>query len=92
MKEYNIINRCLITLKSSRMDVMTKLRIENLLIGIKMLLLVDVNEQESMPDLEELFARVKDACTGESADGMKGLVDHVRKMQSSMVACLNLSC
>jgi hypothetical protein len=83
MRQYNLINRCLSTLKSSRIDVMTKLRMENLLSGLKMLLLMDA-EQETMPDLEELFSHVNQFCTGESADGVKGLVDHVRRLHVSM--------
>ncbi|HJV33595.1 hypothetical protein [Geomonas sp.] len=92
MNEYNLINRCLSTLKSSKMDVMSKLRMESLLIGIKMLMLVDIAGQDSTPDLEELLLHVKEVCTGESADGVNGLLEHVRKLQSSMVSCLDLSC
>lgn len=92
MNEYNLINRCLSTLKASRMDVLSKLRMESLLIGIKMLMLVEVAGQDSIPDLEELLRRVKDVCTGDSADGVNGLIEHVRKLQTSMVSCLKLSC
>lgn len=81
MKEYSTIDRCLITLRSSRMDVITKLRMEQLLSGISMLLLV---EQDHAADLEELFKHVNDVCMGESADGVRGLVDHARKMQIAM--------
>ncbi|HJV66239.1 MAG TPA: hypothetical protein VJ550_10930 [Geomonas sp.] len=92
MNEYNLINRCLATLQASRIDVLTKLRMESLLIGIKMLMLVDIAGQDSIPDLEELLRRVKEVCTGESAEGVNGLIEHVRKLQTSMVSCLNLSC
>ena len=92
MKEFNLINRCLATLKSSRIDVMTKLRMENLLIGMKMLMLTDVAEEGTISDLEELFIRVKDVCAGDSTESLKPLVDHLRKMHSSMLACFNLGC
>ena len=92
MKEFTIINRCLGLLKSSKIDIMTKLRMENLLIGIKVLLLVDADEQAATGDLEELFCHVKEVCTGDCSEGTRGLIEHVRKMQSSMVACLNLNC
>lgn len=91
MKEYNVLNNCLSILKSSRMDVMTKLRMENLLIAIKMLLLVDAANEETMLDLEELLNRVNEVCAGDSPDGVKGLLDHIRKMRTSMAACLNLA-
>jgi hypothetical protein len=91
MNEYNVINRCLSTLNSSNMDVMTKLRMESLLVGIKMLLLADVMDQENMPDLEKLLKQVKEACSDRSTDSAQALIDQVRKMQSSMAACLNLS-
>lgn len=92
MKQYNLINICLSTLKASRMDVMTKLRMEDLLSGIRSLLLVDLHEQETAPELEELLAYVNQVCTGESADGVKGLVERIRKMQTSLGTCLNPTC
>ncbi|HJV33596.1 hypothetical protein [Geomonas sp.] len=89
---YNVINRCLSTLKSSRIDAMTKLRMENLLIGMKVLMLMDPDEQNAMPEIEELFTHVNEVCSGQTTDGLNGLMAHVRNLQSSMAACLNLSC
>ncbi|HJV66238.1 MAG TPA: hypothetical protein VJ550_10925 [Geomonas sp.] len=89
---YNVINRCLSTLKASRIDALTKLRMENLLIGMKMLMLLDSDDQGALPELEELFTHVDEVCSGQASDGLNGLMAHVRNVQSSMVACLNLSC
>jgi hypothetical protein len=83
MREFNIINGCLGILKSSRIDVITKLRIERLLSALKMLLLVG-GERQTLADLEELLRHVDEFCTGRSAGGAKGLVDHVRRVQSSL--------
>lgn len=80
MKEFTIINRCLGLLKSSKIDILTKLRMENLLIGIKVLLLVDVDEKAATGDLEELYCHVNEVCTGNCLEGTNGLVDHVRKI------------
>ncbi|GFO57496.1 hypothetical protein GMSM_45030 [Geomonas sp. Red276] len=92
MREYNLINRCLVILKGSRIDVMTKLRIENLLIGIKMLLLADVLQEGIAPDFEELSEKVTAVCNGSTSEGVSGLLDYVRKLRSSMVECLDLGC
>ncbi|MCM0083911.1 hypothetical protein L4X63_20215 [Geomonas sp. Red32] len=92
MREYNLINRCLVILKGSRIDVMTKLRIENLLIGIKMLLLAEVLEESIAPDLEELSEKVTAVCNGGTAEGVSGLLEYVRKLRSSMADCLDLGC
>lgn len=92
MKEFNLIIRCLSTLQASRMDVITKLRIENLLSGITALLLVDLHGHENAPELEELLTHVKQVSAGESLDGTKGLIEHMRKMQTSLATCLNPGC
>lgn len=80
MKEYNLITRCLSTLKSSRMDVMTKLRMERLLSGIRTMPQVETGEQESRPDFEDLFRHVHEVCSGQSRDGVRSLVDHIRRI------------
>jgi hypothetical protein len=96
LRQYDLVNRCLETLKYSEMDMMEKLRLENLLIQMKMLLLVDVYKQNAMPDIfmlhnfEELFEHVKQVCSaGANADAVLQLVEHVKKMHAAMADYLN---
>jgi hypothetical protein len=96
VKQYDIINQCREILKYSEINAMEKLRMENLLIQMKMLLLVDIYKQETMPEIfslpnfEELFTRMKEVCSpGVAADHVQGLVDHIRKMHSAMAEYLN---
>jgi hypothetical protein len=84
MREYNIINRCLSILKTSRIDVITKLRIERLLSALMMLLLVG-GQHNNPPDLEPLLSHVTQFCTGDSSDGAKALADHVRRVHASII-------
>lgn len=96
MKQYDLVNQCLEVLKSSDIDMMEKLRLENLLIQMKMLLLVDVYKQETMPDVfkvhnfEELFGHVRQVCSSRNTpDAVKTLVEHVKTMHAAMAAFLN---
>jgi hypothetical protein len=96
MKEYKIIDGCLKTLRDSHVDTMQKLRMENLFVAMKMLLLMDISDDPAIPEalrhdsFEELLNRVKQVCAGGSADGVTGLLDHVKKMKSAMAQCLNV--
>jgi hypothetical protein len=96
LKQYDLINKCLETLRYSDIEMMEKLRLENLLIQMKMLLLVDVYKQDAMPEIfmlhnfEELYAHVRAAClAGADAEEVKALVDHVKKVHAAMAGYLN---
>ena len=96
MNQYEILNQCLEILKNSEIDLLEKLRIENLLIQIKMHLLVDIHKQEIMPEVfhldnfEDLLIRVKVVCGPEStSDDVEHLMDQVKRMYSAMAACLS---
>jgi hypothetical protein len=96
LRQYDLVNRCLETLKYSEVDMMEKLRLENLLIQMKMLLLIDVYKQNAMPDIfmlhnfEELFEHVKRVCaTGADSGAVIELVEHVKKMHAAMAEYLN---
>ena len=96
MKQYDIINQCLEILKHAEMDLMEKLRIENLLIQMKMHLLVDIYKQEAMPEVfqmecfEDLLKQVNKVCgAGAAADEVKDLVERVKKMNAAMSEHIN---
>jgi hypothetical protein len=96
VKQYDTVNRCLEALKSSDIDMVEKLRIDNLLLQIKMLLLVDIYKQDAMPEIfeqhnfEKLLAHVEEVCRpGIDGDSVKDLLDHVREMHSAMSEFLN---
>jgi hypothetical protein len=98
LKQFDMVNKCLETIRYSNIDMMEKLRLENLLIQMKMLLLVDVYKQDAMPEIfmlhnfEELFAHVKAVCVSEvDAEAVQDLVEHVKKTHSAMAAYLNQS-
>ena len=96
MKQYEILNKCLEIMKKSDLDLLQKLRIENLLIQIKMHLLVDVHKQETMPEIfmmdnfEDLLKQVKVVCNpGATPDDVEVLLDRVKQMYSAMAGYLN---